>query len=557
MFLFTTIAYGQNIDFESFGKGKALKVSGGISANSVFYNANQQTGREAFTYFLQGNLNLSLYQFSMPISYSYSNQGALLNYNVPFKFNRFSLHPKYKWFQGHIGDVTMNFSPYTLNGHLFTGGGVELTPKGKFKVSAMGGRLLRATEDDDEPNTIPAFTRMGYGLNVGYEHNKLALNVIGFYAKDQMNSISTIPEEKGVTPKENLVVSLGGAYKISEDLDIIAEYASTAITQDLRAEDSSNGEGLASLLFNDKSSTEYHKAIKAGFNYSFKKATLGVTYERIDPGYETLGAYFFNNDFENITLNSTTMLLKDKLSLSFNIGYQRDNLEKQKEQSTNRTVGSVNASYTASERLTLTAMYSNFTTFTNARLDQFETINDDNLLDNANEQFDYKQLSQNANINVNYILAKSEKNQQNLNVNYALADVSNEQNGIVRIGNASTFHNANVSYSLVFPKKKTAITTAINGTVNTIEKENATTWGPTLGVNKKFLDNKLNTGFAASYNSSTSKTSFTSVTNFRINANYVYKDKHNFNLNGIQLFRNSTSNYGKELTITFGYNYSF
>ena len=559
--LYTSLLNAQNVDLErpfGIGKGKAFKLSGSISANSIFYNSNQNTGREPFTYFLQGNLNLSLFDFSMPISYSYSNQGSQLNYDVPFKFNRLSLHPKYKWIQSHIGDVAMSFSPYTLSGHQFTGGGVELTPKGAFRISAMAGQLLKATEDNEDARTIPAFSRFGYGLKLGYEKEKYNIGVIGFYAKDHINSISAVPDEKGVVPKENLVVSIEGSYQVMENLEVKAEYASTAITQDLRAETTdNNGQGLAGLLFSNRGSTEYYNAVKAGFDYSFGIASVGLAYERIDPGYQTLGAYFFNNDFENITLNTSTTLFKDKVNLSFSIGYQRDDLENQKEQATNRTVGAVNATYNASEKLTITAMYSNFSTFTNARVNQFDNINDDNLLDNAAELFDYKQLSQNANINANYVIVKKENIRQNLNVNYALADVVNEQGGIVRIGDASTFHNANASYTLGFPKKSMNITAAFNGTINTIGRENATTFGPTLSFNKKLLNNKLNTNFGASYNTSDDQSGSTSVTNFKANATYAYKEKHNFNLNTIQLFKSLPSRSNQELTITFGYNYSF
>lgn len=260
---------------------------------------------------------------------------------------------------------------------------------------------------------------------------------------------------------------------------------------------------------------------------------------------------------ENITINTSTTIFQDKLNLSFNIGYQRDDLENQKEQATSRTVGSVNATYKASEKLTITSAYSNFSTFTNAKVNQFDAINDDNLLDNISDELDYKQLSQNANVSINYIISKKETKQQNLNINYALADVSNEQGGIVRIGDASTFHNVNTAYTLGFPKKGLNITTALNGTLNTIGKDDSTTWGPVLNVNKKFLDNKLNTGFAAAYNTSDTPSGETSTTNFRLNASYVYKEKHNFNLNAIQLFRVLPTKSNQELTITFGYQYRF
>ncbi|MDG3584209.1 hypothetical protein OSR52_17615, partial [Galbibacter sp. CMA-7] len=64
------ISMGQSVDLEQFGQEKPLKVTGNIAANSVYYNSNQNSAREPFTYFLQGTLNVQLYSFAMPISYS-------------------------------------------------------------------------------------------------------------------------------------------------------------------------------------------------------------------------------------------------------------------------------------------------------------------------------------------------------------------------------------------------------------------------------------------------------------------------------------------------------
>ncbi|HIP48468.1 MAG TPA: hypothetical protein EYG92_05830 [Lutibacter sp.] len=493
----------------------------------------------------------------MPVTYSYSNQGDNLDYQIPFKFNRLSLHPKYKWIQAHIGDVNMTFSPYTLSAHQFTGGGLELSPKGGFKIATMYGQLIKATEDDEDPRTIPAFKRMGYGSKISYTGKKYSVGVIGFYAKDEINSITAVPDEKGVVPKENLVLSLEAGYKFTKNLEIKAEYASTAITQDLRAEDQDLSSGLAGGFFNNKASTEFYSAIKTAIDYKIKKSSIGLAYERIEPGYETLGAYYFNNDFENITVNTTTMLFKDKLNLAFNIGYQRDDLKQQKEAATSRTVGSLNATFNASKKLNITGSYSNFSTFTNLKSNQFDVINDDDLLDDERDALDYRQLSQNANLNLNFIISNDKERKQNINFNYALADVSNEQGGVVRIGDASTFHNISTSYSLGFPNSDLTITPVINATYNTIGRENATTWGSTLVINKKFYDKTLSTTFASSYSNSTNKDSKNNVFNLRANATYSYKKKHNFNLNAIQLFKNYNDVSAQNITITFGYNYSF
>ena len=552
----------QSVDLEQFGKENPLKVTGNIAANSVYYNSNQNNAREPFTYFLQGTLNVQLYSFAMPISYSFTNQGKNLDYQLPFNFNRLSLHPKYKWVTAHIGDVNMTFSPYTLSGHQFTGGGVDLTPEGKFKVSAMAGQLLNATEDTEDSRTVPAFKRMGYGLKTEYETEKYKVGVIGFYAKDAITSIDSVPEQKNVLPKENLVLSIEGAYKINNNFDVFAEYASSAITQDLRAQDGNGGKGgMAGLLFNSKISTEYYTALKAGVNYVFDQSSVGVAYERIDPGYQTLGSYYFNNDFENITLNGATTALNNILNVSFNVGYQRDDLNNKKDNATSRMVGSINATASVNERLNITGSYSNFRTYTNVKVNQFDNINDDNLLDNNLDTLDYRQLSQSAMLGINYVISQKETVQQNINFNYNVNDVANEQNGVVRIGDASIFHNFNTAYTIGFPKHQVNITGAVNATLNTIGREDATTIGPTLSVNKQFFENKLNTGLSSSFNTTSNTSGKTSMTNIRANANYRLLERHNINLSLIQLFRNN--NYQEnaiglsEFTATLGYNYSF
>ena len=505
---------------------------------------------------MQGNLNVSVYQFSFPLNFSFSNQGSNLGYDIPFDFNRLSLKPKYKWIQAYIGDAMMSFSPYTLNAHQFTGLGLELTPPGSFHFSIMSGRLLKAVEDNSDPRTIPAFQRNGHSGKVEYKKDKFSIGLIGFYAKDHINSLTAFPDEKGITPKENMAIHINGSVKATPNLELRLGYANTAITHDLRADNADQKEGIAALFLKPKNSTEYYKAIKMEMNYQLGKSGLGLGYERIDPGYETLGAYYFNNDFENITANFTTVLF-DKVNLSVNIGYQRDDLENVKESATGRSVGALNLGYSFSERLNFTASYSSFSTFTNNRLNQFDNINDDNLLDDQQQMLDYKQLSQNGNLSFSYILSEKESASQNLNFNYALAVTSNEEGGIVRIGGASTFHNLSTTYNLGLPKKKMNFSSALNVSQNSIGDENTITWGPLVNLNMKLFKETLNTSISTSYNSTELQVGSLNVATVRANTTFNFRKKHNFNLNAVQLFRSGIQVTNRELTFTFGYNYSF
>jgi len=127
--LLCAIGFSQSVNFDQLGKEKWLRYNGGVAANAVIYDGD--ANRQSLTYFLSGNLNFNIAGvYNMPLSFTYSNQE--FNFPNPFKFNRFSFHPSYKWVTGHIGDVNMSFSPYTLAGHQFTGVGFDLNPEGKL-----------------------------------------------------------------------------------------------------------------------------------------------------------------------------------------------------------------------------------------------------------------------------------------------------------------------------------------------------------------------------------------------------------------------------------------
>lgn len=561
----------QDVDLENLGKRtkeelkkNPFKISGGISANSMFYGSNVYSGREPFTYFLNGNLNIGFYKWTMPISYNLTNQGSNLGYQIPFKFNRLSLSPKYKWAKAYIGDASMSFSPYTFNGLLFTGAGLELNPKIPLKVALMTGRLNKAVEDDGNPNTMPAYKRMGYGTHLKWEKEQYKLGVIGFYAKDDIHSLKKSLDERGILPQENLVLSINGAFKIKKNIEIFGEYANTAITTNQRATAIGGvKEGIASHLMKTNSSTENYSAFNTGANLQLKKGMIGIRYEKIEPGYRTLGAYYFNNDLENITLNSSFTFLKDKLSLSSNIGRQRDNLDNKKLKQTSRWVGAVNANLKASEKLMISASYSNFTMFTNRQLNQFTHINANPLqIQQPKDSIDYKQISQNMNININYALSNSKDKTQNINFNYSLNDMVNRENGIVRKGGLSRFHNANINYTIGFPEKKLNIGSSFNFTHTYAASQISTIWGPSITVSKSFLkEDKLKTNASVSYNRSNMSNASISVANLMLGANYTPWDKHNFNLTLVQMMRNTNQNIENpkvnETTCTIGYNYSF
>ncbi|SIS40286.1 hypothetical protein SAMN05421766_101568 [Zobellia uliginosa] len=550
-----TLGFSQSINFDQLGKEKWLRYNGGVSANAVYYDGT--ANRQALTYYLTGSLNFNIAGvYNIPLSFTYSNQE--FNFPNPFNFNRLSLHPSYKWATAHIGDVSMTFSPYTLAGHQFSGAGFDLNPEGKFQISAMYGRFLKATEYNEEhPEALTAYKRMGYGVKTAYDFDFMKLGLILFKANDEENSIKTpFPLELGLSPKDNAVLSFESEFRLFEKASMHIEYAISGVTEDTRLTEVPSSTGLLSFLLKENISTQYYKALNASFDYPAGNGTLGLGYERIDPEYKTLGAYYFNNDLENITVNASQSIFDNKLNLSVNAGLQRDNLNKAKSSDQQRIVSAVNANYTASDRLGFNASYSNFQSYTNIR-DQFDYINQVGAYDNI-DTLNYRQISQNANLGINYILKKTETKQHSTNLNLVYQNSTNQQEGETIEGGENSFYNGMAGYTLGYPKQALNISLAANVSYNTVAEDDNMTLGPTLSIGKQFFDKQLRTNFSSSYNTSFANgEQQNNVFNFRLGSNYTLYKKHNLSLNFLMLFRNSELNTGRDLTITFGYSYAF
>ncbi|WP_131474503.1 hypothetical protein [Flavobacterium sp. KMS] len=553
--LTSILGYSQNFNVEEVAKSKLVNVTGGASANAVLYSGN--ASRDPFTYFLNGNININIANlYNLPFSFSYTSQK--FGYNKPVLMNRLSIHPSYKWITAHIGDVSMNFSPYTLSGHQFTGFGIDLTPQGKFKVSAMYGRLVRSSEYDViNTELVPTYKRYGYGFKTQYQLEKVNLGLTFFRAKDQMSSLSIpIPFELGVTPQENAAISFETSFKLFKKLQIVTEFANSSITEDSRVTSSTKARSVSALFLNSNATTTSYKAFKGQLVYPAGKGTLGLGYERIDPNYRTFGGYYFNNDLENITINASQTLYKDKLSLNLNLGLQKDNLDKQKQSQMKRLVSSITADFRANEKLNFNFNYSNFQSYTNSR-NQFDYINQTSeyqYLDTLN----FRQVNQNAAITINYLLKSDKKIKQAINANFSLQDALNQQEGKTIAGGATTFYNSGLSYILGYPERSLNLTASLNSTVGKMDTGKNLIIGPTIGVTKLFFERKVNTSFSTSYNTSYNNgDKQNDIFNVRLNGTYIYMEKHNFGLNAITLFSNSKTTKNNDITATFSYSYSF
>jgi len=535
-------SYAQNIEeVLAFRKKKPLKISGSISARATLFSSQPSKARQSFTYQITGSVNLSLYELlNIPLSFNLNNYGA--NFSYPSLPNRLSLHPSYKWMKAHIGDVSMSFGPYTLNGHQFTGLGVELSP-GRWQVSAMAGRLLKRVDADPNiPSLQVGYERWGYGIKTRYEGSTFALGGTVFAARDRDGRISFDIDALGIYPKGNIALGIEGSLSLIKDLKLSLEYGLSRMQQDLRSTEVS-----------------YYHALRADVSYSFLGNTLGVGYERIDPGYATLGAYYFNNDYENLTLNYSRSFFDSKLSLALSGGLQRDDLMGQKQEHNKRFVGSAQVGFTPSEALSASVSLSSFQSYRNLK-SSFDYINARTPYDNL-DTLQFTQLSHSLDADISWRLKQSEAQTQTLSATLSYQEAADRQGRYIQPGQLTRFMNLGTSYSLDLSALDLTLTGGFNVSNNYADRKAVLTLGPSLSLAKRFLKKQLSTGLSLSYNETQEAGHrLAQVYNLRATAGYRFWGKHGLNASvayqGRKLLH-AVSAPRSSFTSELSYSYSF
>ena len=537
---------------------KPVLINGGISLNSV-YTENwgpDVTNPQPFSWIATGNVNLTLFGVAMPFSFNYSNRKVQYS-NPSFKFNRFALHPKYKAWTLHVGDLSTTFSPYTLSGYQYTGAGVEYN-KGKWQAQALYGRFMKAQKEDSL--ITPSYKRLGWGTKVVYNDNGRKIGFSVFHAKDNTGSIPSpvFTKNSAITPMEGTAFNVEGSYPVVKNMLINFEYSTSILTKDLRL----SGDTIANhasffkrLVGSANSSTSVYHALKAGFSYSLAQSAIGINYERVDPGYQTLGAYYFTNDFENITANFSQNLLKGKVMVTLNAGLQKDDLNNAKQSQMQRFLFSGNVAIRPSQKLNVGLSYSNQQSYTFLRTG-FEQINQTTPYQNL-DTLNYTQLSQNAGLNCNYTLRQDKKQGQLISFSCNYMESANKKGDIIRLGDVTRFFNGNAGHTLTLPDAGFTIATGANFSYNYAAAISGVTWGPTLNLSQLFCKKILRTNCGLAYNTSSSLGKSINIFNLRGGASAVIAKKHNLNMSIVWQNKTGTGiSNTTYLTVTAGYAYS-
>jgi len=465
---FTAIAQ----DVEKVLKSKPVEANGTVQLQQMLNRRFGDAGNnQPYNYVLSGNLNLKLFGvIDAPFQMLLSNMGS--QFSQP-TFNQTALHPQYKWVQLHLGRIAVNWSPQTVGGHVFQGASTDLTP-GNWTFSALYGRFQKAVSiplDSLSGNVIPAFRRMGYGFRAAHRHKNTHVQVTYFQASDDTGSAKTGPfaEQK---PMGNRVYGLLYDQVVFKKIMLQATWNQSLINPDLRLP--------------DKWTSRLH--YKAGLAWQGKAHQWNLAYEHTDPDYRTLGAYYFNNDMENISLGGNVQALKGKLSLSGQAGLQRDNLDNRKSASMRRQVYSLQAQYRLGKSGMLSGSYSSFTSFTNTR--PFTDFLQPNSPMLAWDTLNFREISESGNVMLALPMPKWGKWQGSLTGNGLW------QRNTGAPGSNSDFYNAGAGLVAQHAQNGATLALQLNAGQNMAGEMVVRNLGPVVSCSVPLMDKKLRTSFS-------------------------------------------------------------
>ena len=547
LFCFPHPIFSQNI--AEMLKSDELKISGRLGASMVFYNIEgRETTRSPFTWMLVGNPVISYRGITLPFSMTISEQNR--SFRQPF--NKIGVSPYYKWAKLHLGYRNPLFSKYTLGGHTILGAGGEFNP-GNYRIGIMYGRLLRPLDSNPlqlfQPGTYAttSYKRNGLALKLGYGTSTNYVDLLFFNGWDMPNSIT---QESRLTlkPAENAVISIVSEQKIKENITFGLEYAASTYTDNILLADSLDRElAFFSGIMSTNITSRRSNALDTYFGYSQDWFGLKLRLKQIDPGYRSMGTWYMQNDYRNITIEPRMQFYENRYVLSSSLGLQRDNLENSESPQMNRTIGSVSLSANPLPWYKADILYSNY------------DLNQKNESYGIDSLLSLSQTTQSLGVNQNIGLTGDlfaqnlffSLNRQLLrDKNPAIAELTNYTSNILL-----------ATYMVSYIPKQMNLTLSYNLTSFNLSSLETQVSGPVVAYSASFLKNSLNLSVSnAFYKTRQNGEDSSKINIFWINSSYRFNKKHlakaGFFINNNNNLQNSGTSI-VEKKAELGYSYIF
>lgn len=508
-------------DLETIAKQKPFEIHGNASLNVIGYGVSGiEPRRQPFSWVLSASVTASIYGIQLPFSFTVSDQQK--SYAQPF--NQFGLSPHWKWITVHAGYRNITFSNFTLAGRTFVGAGVELNPS-ILRFGFVYGRFDRKTTDNPVmvTDSLPNFKSTGFAVKLGLGTEKNFFDLILLRIRD--DSASVVQSDTGAirTPEQNVVTGFNSHFTIAKRLTFEAEAAFSIYTTNTGAasfEDIEDNKTLSSinrfLVVNQ--STEYYYAARAALQYQDKNLKVKAEYRRVEPKYRSMGAYFFNNDLQNITIAPSFGVWKKRVIIGGSFGLQNDNLRASKKATSMRTIGSAMVSFNPNSTFGLDFNYSNYGM--NQKAGRLPLVDSTKV----------HQVTHNLTV-IPRLMFVNTRHIHMLMLTYLWMNLNDLNPSTAEYTHMVT-HTAQLNYTLSWPETRWTLLTGLNYVCVINLLGTGTNTGITVGGNKSLLDDKLNIGLNNAVMRSDTPGAKGWILNINLNATYRVNAHHSMRLNG-------------------------
>jgi hypothetical protein len=226
-----------------------------------------------------------------------------------------------------LGDFSPRLSRYSADGITIRGGAAEVSYRGFF-ATALGGRSQRTVLSSAEALIDRAAAsqqlfggRVGYGLP-----DQTHIHVIGLVARDDQQAF---PDSSEFTPRENVSVSPDVAVKLLDGRIFVRGTTTfAAYSPDSRraaVEDASTPDMFG--LFTTRVGSQYGTATEVLARLSHEEYSLRLSYERVSPGFRSLGLPYLRTDQEVISVRPEAHLWNRRVRVGIRYSHFRNNLD--------------------------------------------------------------------------------------------------------------------------------------------------------------------------------------------------------------------------------------
>jgi len=345
---------------------QVFDFSGNFTTEAYGYATSRDVNRRAPLGSITSlNTSFSILGFSSGLNIRYNTDDS----NLRQSMNQIGFRGNWRWVGIAAGDFSPSWSRYSIRGKTLRGGQVELTP-GAFTLDFIGGQARRAVQPRQEGQatrrTSAGYSRMVYGARVGYgERTGSHFMLSGFYGRDDENSLDLAGITGGdivTPPAENLLISpeLQLSF-MNRQLQFGGRGSVSAFTRDVTSSsvDASDA-GVPEFvqnIFPVRSSTRVSYAGLLYGSLDYDLVDIDVEYERIEPGFKTMGIRSMRDDRERYGFSVGLDLFDNRIRFGNSLDLDRDNLQNTRTRSQNGLNYNTDLTARISPAFTITAGY--------------------------------------------------------------------------------------------------------------------------------------------------------------------------------------------------------